>query len=263
MQVQAPATRIYGARASDYMPELPGATPGLPDPLASVDQRAAFGGVIRYQSGDKCVGESLSGGHFLARKGGVGAIFTMPVDAAYEALNSTSPVYTASPGASLGLHCQLVVGYGTFAGQVCVIVRNSWGTGFGDGGYAYIPLSRFKLIATNVVGVLGGPDLGGAWASELGIWTIARAMERDRKTDPIPDVGCMPGDAIAGTIARGVYRRDARDDNPANDTGAITGEEATEAIGHLFTPDNFLPIANADTDTLQQVLTMGAQRMAA
>jgi C1A family cysteine protease len=38
----------------------------------------------------------------------------------------------------LGGHCMLLVGYDT--SKDWFIVRNSWGTGFGDGGYLYMPL---------------------------------------------------------------------------------------------------------------------------
>lgn len=236
---------------------------GLPAPAPSVDQRIVFGGVVRYQSGDKCVGEALSSAHWLAAHNGAGAIFTMDVDDGYESLDAGNPVWTAPVGASLGAHCQCVVGYGTFAGQTCFIIRNSWGTGFGDGGYAYIPVDRFRLVATNIVAVLSAPSLGdGVWASELGIWTVARARERNRSTDPIPDVGCIPADAIDGTIAVGIYPRDARDDNPACDTGRLTLEEDAAAYEHRMSPGDFLPIADADAATLQRVLTMGAQRSA-
>lgn len=43
----------------------------------------------------------------------------------------------------LGGHCTVIVGYEHIKGsrQVWAIVRNSWGTGWGDRGYCYIPMS--------------------------------------------------------------------------------------------------------------------------
>lgn len=39
----------------------------------------------------------------------------------------------------LGGHAVLAVGYATINGKLCVRVRNSWGTSWGDGGYFWMP----------------------------------------------------------------------------------------------------------------------------
>lgn len=41
----------------------------------------------------------------------------------------------------LGGHAMLIVGYKKIGWTLYLIVRNSWGTGWGDGGYCYIPAS--------------------------------------------------------------------------------------------------------------------------
>lgn len=41
----------------------------------------------------------------------------------------------------LGGHCVLIVGYLTLKGVLHAVVRNSWGPGWGDQGYCYIPLA--------------------------------------------------------------------------------------------------------------------------
>lgn len=99
----------------------------------------------------------------------------------------------------------------------------------------------------------GGDD----YASELGIWTAARALERSRSTDPIPNVGCMPSDAIAGMINQGIYKRNSRDDDESQDTTVSNVEEIVEALAHRCSPSDFLPIAVGDTDTVKRVLSMG------
>ncbi len=37
-----------------------------------------------------------------------------------------------------GTHAVIVVGHGESGGDRCLLIRNSWGTGWGDGGYAWI-----------------------------------------------------------------------------------------------------------------------------
>lgn len=95
----------------------------------------------------------------------------------------------------------------------------------------------------------------GKRASRLGIYTGARVRERARKTDPIPDIGCDPADAIDGLVNPGVYPFDARDTDPSQISTTDTWDEVVAS--QPFQPDRLLPIERGDTDTVDSVLTMG------
>ena len=68
-------------------------------------------------------------------------VFGMSVFARFEsdAVAKTGVVPMPNPDTEqfLGGHCMLIVGYDD--AKQCFIVRNSWGSGWGDGGYCYIP----------------------------------------------------------------------------------------------------------------------------
>ena len=70
------------------------------------------------------------------------AIANQPVSVAIEADQQSfqlykSGVFTGTCGTNLD-HGVLVVGYGTLSGQDYYIVKNSWGTSWGDAGYIYL-----------------------------------------------------------------------------------------------------------------------------
>lgn len=73
--------------------------------------------------------------HALAR--GYCPIFGMPVDTRYEQIGSA--IYDGPGGAFLGNHAQVIVGYSAILDAFKVL--NSWGTSFGDGGFAWISAS--------------------------------------------------------------------------------------------------------------------------
>jgi len=61
-----------------------------------------------------------------------------------QAVAQSGVVPLPTPGeAVLGGHAVLIVGYETVAGQLRWIVRNSWGTGWGDKGHFHIPARYF------------------------------------------------------------------------------------------------------------------------
>lgn len=84
----------------------------------------------------------------------VAATFVMQVDENYENLTGSSPVWTPG-GRVLGGHGQCVVGYSPSD----FIVLNSWGTGWGDAGYSYIPRATFAAQASEIILLKGGPVL--------------------------------------------------------------------------------------------------------
>lgn len=83
-------------------------------------------------------------GHIMAAiAGGFPVIIGISVYASFEsdAVAKTGVVPMPEPKEEmLGGHCMLAVGYTTDStGKVMFIVRNSWGTSWGDGGHCYIP----------------------------------------------------------------------------------------------------------------------------
>lgn len=80
--------------------------------------------------------------HALAR--GYCPIFGMPVDAKYEQIRSE--IYGSPGGSMLGNHAQVIVGYSAILDAFRVL--NSWGTDFGDGGFAWVSAAFMGSAAT-------------------------------------------------------------------------------------------------------------------
>lgn len=115
------------------------------------------GWFLPMADGDVTTGQQVLTMGATQTSSGIVIPFSMPVDTAYEALNSTNPVYSGPSGAVLGNHMQCWVGYTTINGKPHAIVWNSWGTQFADGGFSYIPLDAFARLAVSLIGVLKAP----------------------------------------------------------------------------------------------------------
>jgi len=93
------------------------------------------------------------------------AIVSMPVSVCIEADQEvfqfyTSGVITAAEncGASID-HAVLAVGYDTIQSQQAFIVKNSWGTTWGDEGYVYIATTQSANAGEGVCGILYQPSI--------------------------------------------------------------------------------------------------------
>ncbi|HVJ94875.1 MAG TPA: C1 family peptidase [Labilithrix sp.] len=71
--------------------------------------------------------------------------FGMQIDERYDQIGSR--VYDAPGGKQRGGHCQVLVGWIDVLGAF--VVRNSWGRGFGDEGYAYVSASFIDHYSTD------------------------------------------------------------------------------------------------------------------
>jgi len=82
---------------------------------------------------------------------GCPATYTQPVDASYMQLSARSPIWRGMQGPKLGTHRQVVVGKLVVTGELCYVVWNSYGTGWADAGFSYLPTSVFWQNASEIV----------------------------------------------------------------------------------------------------------------
>lgn len=84
----------------------------------------------------------------------------------------------------------------------------------------------------------------GRRGSHVGVYVGARARERVRKGDALPDTGCMPVDAYDHVVAVGIEPLDGRDTDPSRLNSTDTWDEALSA---KKVPSNLLlPLQDGD-----------------
>jgi len=119
-------------------------------------------GKCKYKKGDAT---KTNTGYTFVKAKSVNALKTAlvkgPVSVAIEADEDvfqqySSGVIKADCGASLD-HAVLVVGYKTISGVEAWIVKNSWGTSWGNAGYVYIATDPKPNDGTGVCGILSQP----------------------------------------------------------------------------------------------------------
>jgi C1A family cysteine protease len=94
-----------------------------------------------------------------------------------------SGVYRHVTGNYAGGHCVSLIGYDDAAG--CWIGKNSWGTGWGDGGYFRIAYGQCRIEGYQTIGIQGvtlrtwwpNQVIQGLWSNEAdnNVWTYASA----------------------------------------------------------------------------------------
>lgn len=109
-------------------------------------------------------GQSLINGLLGCLDTGWCAIIAILVPPSFEQIGSNGRIPMPSPGEQiLGGHAVTVCGYyydASYEGGIAFVVANSWGTGWGDGGYCYLPAAYFTRSAGQ----------WGNWGQE--VWTI-------------------------------------------------------------------------------------------
>lgn len=100
-------------------------------------------------------GEGASDGIRTALRRGYCPVFAMLVDTKYEQIGRE--IYDAPGGEVLGGHMQTVVGCSAVLDAL--LVRNTWGPAFGDGGYAWIASSFINRSARDIWVIEAAPEV--------------------------------------------------------------------------------------------------------
>jgi C1A family cysteine protease len=132
-------------------------------------------------------------------------------------------VYRHVTGAAVGGHCVSLVGYDD--SQSCWIAKNSWGTGWGEGGYFRIRYGECALETWQVCGVQGvdlklwlsNQQIQGLWSNEAdsNIWAYISTWGW-RKLSP-----ASPTSAEAMLVELAAAKAAARPVNVFDDGGTI------------------------------------------
>lgn len=143
--------RDRGMVAEERWPELSTAINSIP-PLDAWQEgeSATLESFYRIESGP---GASDAIRSALVR--GYCPVFAMNVDRKYEQLGAD--VYDSPGGASLGGHMQCIAGYSAILDAF--LVRNTWGAGWGDGGYGWIAASFIDAAARDIWVISAAPEV--------------------------------------------------------------------------------------------------------
>lgn len=84
-------------------------------------------------------------------------VLVLRISRSFHAPDPGSHVVREDGGKDRRLHAVLIVGMAPVAGTNAFLARNSWGTGWGQDGHAWLPFSYVDARAVNVVEVEGSP----------------------------------------------------------------------------------------------------------
>jgi hypothetical protein len=68
----------------------------------------------------------------------VPVVISLTISVAFYTPDSDAVVSDETPGPPTGCHAIAAVGYGSLGGKTMILVRNSWGMGWGDNGHAWL-----------------------------------------------------------------------------------------------------------------------------
>lgn len=96
----------------------------------------------------------------------------------------------------------------------------------------------------------------GKRVSARGAWANALARQvANAKGAPLPDVGVSMQNVVNAAVESGVFAADEKEDDPVHQEDLVDFAEAANSV--LIPPDAFIPIADGDLDSVDQVGAAG------
>ncbi len=120
------ALRVEGQATEIACPYWPGGVPNGWAPPVSVDV---------YRRYSRTCQASIVKLYQVLRRG---CVPVLGISLPKPFLDPVEPWVLTGEGQCLGMHAVVAVGIGSYEGQGCFLVRNSWGTGWGIGGHAWL-----------------------------------------------------------------------------------------------------------------------------
>jgi C1A family cysteine protease len=84
------------------------------------------------------------------------SVLVLRISRSFHAPDPSSNLVHDDGGKDRRLHAVVIVGMASVAGSTAFLARNSWGTGWGQDGHAWLPLSYVDARAVDVVQVEAG-----------------------------------------------------------------------------------------------------------